>query len=212
MSFQKIKVEIINILIDHSRIISSILSDMGVCYTSWAEDFEKNKESIEKKKSKMQLTEEDGDALKIKMIQQFSEVGAQGMGDYVALILRMDNVINSALEFVDILSYIDYKIDGEVKKRYHKLVNNIIKMANVLKTSIKNLRDNPDDVFQNTTTIHEIENEIDLIFREFLNYLYENERIGIRVLLRIRDSIKILEELADRIHDIADQIRILLHQ
>ena len=33
-----------------------------------------------------------------------------------------------------------------------------------------------------------------------------------RVLLRIRDSIIVLEELADRIHDIADVIRVLLYQ
>ena len=33
-----------------------------------------------------------------------------------------------------------------------------------------------------------------------------------RKLLRIRDSIVLLEQLADRIHDIADLIRILLYQ
>jgi len=85
-------------------------------------------------------------------------------------------------------------------------------MADILKSTIKNLRDNPEIVFNNTTKIHEIENEIDRIYRQFLDYLYSNEDLDIRLLLRIRDSIVLLEQLADRIHDIADSLRILLYQ
>ena len=160
----------------------------------------------------MQLSEEDADEIKINLIQQFSEAGTQGLGEYITLILRMDNVINYALEFVDILAFIDYNISDEIKKRYEKLLNKVMNMTDVLKATIKSLRDKPDVVFKNTTTIHEIENEIDLIFREFLNYLYDNEEIEVRKLLRIRDSIIMLEQLADRIHDISDIIRVLLYQ
>ncbi|MHA1885190.1 MAG: hypothetical protein ACW96S_09085, partial [Promethearchaeota archaeon] len=97
----KIKEEIISMLIEHSRIIYSVISDMGVYYSTWVKDYESNKDSLEKKKSKMQLREEDGDAIKIQLIQNYSEAGAQGLGDYVALILKMDNIINYPLEFVD---------------------------------------------------------------------------------------------------------------
>lgn len=209
MSSNKLKDEIISLLIDHSRIIYSSLSDMAVFYTAWAEG---NKENLDKKRSKLQLTEEDGDSIKIKMIKEYAEAGAQGLGDYVSLVLHMDNVINSALEFVDSLTFITDDISPEIKKRYHKLINNIMEMCNGLKEAIKNLRDKREDVFNNTVTIHEIENDIDLIFREFLNYLYDNSTIDIRLVLKIRDTIKILEELADKIHDIADQIRIILYQ
>ncbi|GAF78343.1 unnamed protein product [marine sediment metagenome] len=207
----KIKEQIITMLIEHSRVIYSVISDMSVFYSLWAENYEKNKESLEKKKNKMILSEEDGDQIKIRVIQEYSEVGAQGLGDYIALILRMDNVINSPLEFVDILTYMDYKIDDEMKKRYNKFINTIIKMADVLKTTVKNLRDNRKVVFDNTTTIHKIENDIDFIFRDFLNYLYDNKDLDIRVLFKIRDSLIVLEQLADRVHDIADLIRILLY-
>ena len=97
-------------------------------------------------------------------------------------------------------------------KRYEKLINKTINMADVLKSAIKSLRDNPDLVFKNTTSIHEIENEIDTIYRQFLEYLYSNENLDVRKILRIRDSIVLLEQLADRIHDIADNLRILLYQ
>jgi uncharacterized protein Yka (UPF0111/DUF47 family) len=184
---------------------------MGVYYKGWAEN-SKDTKNLENKKSKMEISEEDADSIKIHLIQEYAEAGAQGLGDYVELILRMDNVINSALEFVDILKFIDPKIDEEIKKRYHKLINEIISMTDSFKRTIKSLRDKPSVVFSNTTTIHEMENKVDVIYRDFLNYLYDDENLEIRQLLRIRDSIMTLEKLADRIHDIADVIRVLLYQ
>ncbi len=209
----KIKEEIISMLIEHSRIIYSVLSDMAVFYNRWAEDYEKNKASLEKKKSKMQLNEEDADAIKIQLIQNFSESGA-GLGNFISLILKMDNVLNYPLEFVDMLPNIKIiaKDNQEITKRYEKLINKTIEMADVLKSTIKSLRDNPDAVFKNTTTIHELENEIDTIYRQFLEFLYSNEGLDLRILLRLRDSIVLLEQLCDRMHDIADEIRILLYQ
>ncbi len=209
----KIKEEIVSMLIEHSRIIYSVLSDMGVFYNRWSEDYEKHKSSLEKKKNKMQLNEEDADAIKIQLIQNFSESGA-GLGNFVALILKMDNVINYPLEFVDMMPKIDIdkKVFPEIYKRYEKLINKTIEMADVLKSTIKSLRDKPDVVFKNTTRIHEIENEIDSIYRQFLEYLYSNEELDMRILLRLRDSIVLLEQLCDRIHDIADEIRVLLYQ
>ena len=204
---RKIREEIISLLIDHSRIIYNVISDMAVYYNYWSEDQEK---SLEKKRNKIQLLEEEADEIKIQIIQGYSEVGA-GYGDYIDLTLRMDAVINYPLEFVDMLPKIelDQKIKKEVGIRYHKLINNIIQMTDVLKTTIKNLRDNKKAVFDNTTEIHELENEIDSIYRQFLEYLYSNEEINIRSLLRLRDSIVLLEQLADRIHDIADLIRVI---
>ena len=45
---------------------------------------------------------------------------------------------------------------------------------------------------------------------KFLEFLYSNVE-DIRTLLRIRDSIVLLEQLADRIHDISDLMRILIY-
>jgi len=210
----KIKDQILTMLIEHSRIIYSAISDMGVFYSAWAENYEENKSNLTKKKNKMELTEEDGDVIKIRLIKEYSEAGAQGLQSYLTLVLKMDNVINSTLEFVDILENIgdSTKLLDDIKKRYEKLINEIILMADTLKTTIKNLRDKPEEVFGNTTMIHEIENNIDLIFRDFLNTIYDNQDVDIRLVLKVRDSIKILEELADRIHDIADLIRILIYQ
>lgn len=209
----KVKEEIVSMLIEHSRIIYSVISDMGVFYNGWAENYEKNKESLEKKKNKILLSEEDADAIKIELIQNYSEAGA-GLGRFIALILKMDNIINYSLEFVDMLPKIELvqKTDQDIIKRYDKLINKTIEMASVLKSTIKSLRDKPDVVFKNTTTIHEIENEIDSIYRQFLESLYSNKELDMRKLLRIRDSIHLLENLADRIHDVADDIRVLLYQ
>ena len=206
---RKIKEEIVSLLIDHSRIIYNIISDMAVYFNSWSEDGSK----LEKKRNKMQIVEEEADEIKVRIIQDYSESGA-GFGDFIALVLRMDNVINYPLEFVDMLNkiHLDQKQKQFISEKYRKLINKIISMADVLKTTFKNLRDNQENVFNNTTEIHEIENEIDSIYRQFLEELYSNEEIPIRMLLRIRDSIVLLEQLGDRIHDIADLIRVLIYQ
>ena len=208
-SNRKIKEEIVSLLIDHSRIMYNEISDMGVYFNSWSED----KSKLEKKRNKMQIVEEEADEIKVKIIQDYSESGA-GFEDYIALVLRMDNVINYPLEFVDMLNniHLDQKQRQFISEKYRKLINKLISMADILKTTFKNLRDNQENVFNNTTEIHEIENEIDSIYRQFLEELYSNEDIPIRMLLRIRDSIVLLEQLGDRIHDIADLIRVLIYQ
>ena len=212
-SNRKVKEEIITLLIEHSRIIYSVTSDMGVYFTSWKEDFETNKKDLEKKKAKMQLSEEEADELKIQLIQNFSEAEAFNLGAYVNLVLKMDNIINYPLEFVDMLDKIkiEGKIAKEIKKKYHKLLNQVMEMVDILKTAIKNLRDHSDMVFENTTTIHERESEIDRTYRQFLEFIYSNVE-DFRILLRVRDSIVLLEQFADRVHDIADAMRVLLYQ
>ncbi|MBY8980569.1 MAG: hypothetical protein KGD72_09275 [Candidatus Lokiarchaeota archaeon] len=212
-SARKVKEEIITLLIEHSRIIYSVTSDMAVYYSAWAEDFENNRKNLEKKKTKMQLSEEEGDELKIRLIQNFSEAQAFKMGAYVNLVLRMDNIINYPLEFVDMLGNINLKEkeEKEIKKKYHKLLNQVIEMVDILKTTIKNLRDKPDIVFDNTTSIHELESKIDKTYRQFLEFIYTNVE-DFRTLLRVRDSIVLLEQMADRVHDIADILRVLLYQ
>ncbi|TXT64978.1 MAG: hypothetical protein BAJALOKI1v1_490005 [Promethearchaeota archaeon] len=211
MKAKKTITQILSLVIEHSRIIYNVVSEMGVYYKSWREDPEANKTDLEKKKSKLQMLEEDADAIKIRLIKEFSEAGTQGLGNYMTLILRMDNVINSALEFVDILSKIHdgNEFNEHIETRYEKLINKLLKMTDILKLAIKNLQNKPQLVFENTTSIHELENEIDLIFRDFLDYLYDNNNLEIRLVLRVRDSIKVLEELADRIHDIGDLLRVI---
>jgi len=213
MSNRKIKGQIITLLIEHSRIIYSVTSDMGVYYSTWAEDLESNKKNLEKKKAKMEISEQEADELKIRLIQNFSEADAFNLGVYVNLVLRMDNIINYPLEFVDMLTNIkmEVKFAKEIKKKYHKIINQILEMVDILKTAIKNLRDKPDSVFENTTTIHELESEIDRTYRQFLEFIYSNVE-DIKTLLRVRDSIVLLEQMADRVHDVADVMRVLLYQ
>ena len=109
-SNRKAKEEMLTIILEHSRIMYQVISDMGVYYSTWAEGSESNKKDLEKKKNKMQLSEEEADELKIQLIKNFSEAEAFNMGAYVNLVLRMDNIINYPLEFVDMLTNI--KIEG----------------------------------------------------------------------------------------------------
>ena len=46
---QKIKDELITLLIEHSRVIYSVVSDMGVYYSGWSENYDANKDNLDKK-------------------------------------------------------------------------------------------------------------------------------------------------------------------
>ncbi len=210
----QVKSQIHTTLIEHSRIVYSILSDMAVFYTEWSQDFEVNKEKLDRKKVKMQFEEEEAEIIQKQFIQDFSEAGAQDLGieGYITFILNMENVINTALEFTTILSFINSKLGEEIKKKYYKLMENVLKMASLLKDTIRDLRDKPEHVFFNITAIHELRNSIDLLLRSFLNFLYNDEDLAIRKLLKIRDSIIILEKLIYQILDLVNLIGILRYQ
>ncbi|MFX1495221.1 MAG: hypothetical protein ACFFBZ_13120 [Promethearchaeota archaeon] len=209
----KVKDQIIEMLINHSRIIYSIISDMGVFYVTWAENSNLNKELLERKLNKLKLDIEQATSIKNQAIKDFTEAVTLISGDYIILILKMDNLSNIALKFVDLLIYIELNdLNSEMKKIYHKSLNTILDMVNILKDSIKMLRENPSNVIYKINEIHELGNSIDIIFHQFLNYLYQDKDLNIRNLLIIRDTIITLEQFVDKIHHIAEIIRVLHYE
>ncbi len=209
----KVKSQIIEMLIDHSRIIYSIISDMGVFYVTWAENSKLNKELLEKKLNKLKFDMEEATSIKDQAIKDFTEALSLISEDYIILILKMDNLSNIALKFVDLLIYIELNdLNSEMKKIYHKSINTILDMANILKESIKMLRETPSNVIYKINEIHELGNSIDIIFHQFLNYLYQDKDLNIRNLLIIRDTIITLEQFVDKIHHIAEIIRVLHYE
>ncbi|MFX1322822.1 MAG: hypothetical protein ACFFAQ_14390 [Promethearchaeota archaeon] len=209
----KIKDQIIEMLIDHSRGIYSIISDMGVFYMAWAENSKLSKETLIKKSNKLKLDIEEAALIKNQIIKEFSEALTLGSGDWIILILKMDNLSNLALKFVDLLIYIEVSdLNSEMKGMYHKSINTILTMAKLLKDSIRLLLENPNNVVYNINKIHELGNSIDMIFHQFLHYLYKDKDLNIRNLLIIRDSVITLEQFVDKIHQIAEIIRVLHYE
>ncbi len=183
---------------------------MGVCYMHWAEASDSSMDILLKKKNKLQLDEEESLSIKNQVIKDYSEAVSLGLGDYITIFLKLDNFTNTVLKFVDILEYIPLiNIDDEVKKRYHKGIENILKMVELLKELFRLLRDNPQHVINYINMIHELGNSEEKIVREFFNYIYHDKNLDIRDLLIIRDSIITLEQLVDKISHIIENIRIL---
>ena len=129
----KIKDQLIEMLIEHSRAMYSIISDMGVFYIAWAENSKFSKEILEKKANKLKFDIEAAATIKNQAIKDFSEVLPLGSGDWVILIQKMDNLSNLALKFVDLLIYIELSdLNSEMKKIYHKSINTILEMAELI--------------------------------------------------------------------------------
>ncbi|MFW9827887.1 MAG: hypothetical protein ACFFEY_09860 [Candidatus Thorarchaeota archaeon] len=209
----KIKDQLIERLIEHSRALYSIISDMGVCYITWAENSKSNKELLAKKVAKLKFDVEDATSIKNQTIRDFSEAIPFGSGDWAILIQKMDNLSNLAIKFIDLLIYIQIKhVDSEMKRMYHKSINEILEMIKLLKESIKLLRENPNHVIFNINKIHELGNAIDMIFHQFLQYLYKDNDVEIRNLLIIRDSVVTLEQFVEKINHIAEIIRVLHYE
>lgn len=200
-------------LIEHSRAMYSIMSDMGVFYVNWAENSKSNKEILEKKAIKLKFDIEKATSIKNQTIKDFSELVTLGSGDLVILLQKMDNLSNLTLKFVDLLMYIELgKVDSEMKRMYHKSINEILEMAKLLKESIKLLRENPNNIIFNINKIHELANSTDKIFLQFLHYLYKDKDVELRNLLIIRDSVVTLEQFVDKINHIAEILRVLHYE
>lgn len=200
-------------LIEHSRAMYSIMSDMGVFYVNWAENSKSNKEILEKKAIKLKFDIEKATSIKNQTIKDFSELVTLGSGDLVILLQKMDNLSNLALKFVDLLMYIELgKVDSEMKRMYHKSINEILEMVKLLKESIKLLRENPNNIIFNINKIHELANSTDKIFLQFLHYLYKDKDVELRNLLIIRDSVVTLEQFVDKINHIAEILRVLHYE
>ncbi|MFX1573655.1 MAG: hypothetical protein ACFFB0_12970 [Promethearchaeota archaeon] len=209
----KIKDLLIEMLIDHSRAMYSTICDMGVFYIAWVENSKVSKEILEKKANKLKFDIEKATSIKNQTIKDFSEVLTLGSGDWVILIQKMDNLSNLASKFVDLLIYIKLSdLNSEMKKMYHKSINTILEMTELIKESIKLLRENPTNIIYNINKIHELGNSIEIIFHHFLNYLYKDKELNIRNLLIIRDSVITLEHFVDKINHIAEIIRVLHYE
>ncbi|MFX1303792.1 MAG: hypothetical protein ACFE9X_10570 [Promethearchaeota archaeon] len=200
-------------LIEHSRAMYSIMSDMGVFYVNWVENSKSNKEILEKKAIKLKFDIEKATSIKNQTIKDFSELVTFGSGDLVILLQKMDNLSNLTLKFVDLLMYIELgKVDSEMKRMYHKSINEILEMVKLLKESIKLLRENPNNIIFNINKIHELANSTDKIFHQFLHYLYKDKDVELRNLLIIRDSVITLEQFVDKINHIAEILRVLHYE
>ncbi|MFX1380101.1 MAG: hypothetical protein ACFFCM_14890 [Promethearchaeota archaeon] len=209
----KIKDQLLMVLIDHSRILYSIISDMGVFYITWAKESKFSSEKLESKLNKLKLDIDDATSLKNQTIKDFSEGIALGLGDYILLLQKMDNLSNLALKFVELLMYIELNdLNNEMKEMYHKSLNIILEMVQLLKESIKLLIKTPNKTIYRINEIHELVNSIETIFHRFLNYLYKDKDLNIRNLLIIRDSVITLEQFVDKIHHIAEIIRVLNYE
>ncbi len=191
----------------------SIISDMGVFYVTWAENSKSNKDKLEKRAYKLNFDIEEAALIKNQTIKDFSEVIPLGSGDWAILIQKMNNLSNLASKFIGLLMYIELRdVDSEIKKMYHKSINEILEMTKLLKESIKLLRENPNNVIFNINKIHELGNSTDILFHQFLHYLYKDKDLEIRNLLIIRDSVVTLEQFVDKIHHIAEIIRVLHYE
>lgn len=196
-------------------ILYSLISDVGVYFLNFAEKSEVDKLDLENKKNKMLSELQEADSIKNKVIRDFSEIIIIGIDtrNYISLILKMQNLLNYALKFVENLEYIDFKILNMVfKQKYHKILDNIIQMALLMKETMKWVQNNPSGVIPDINKMHQVSENTEQLIRTIMSLIFIDNDLKVRDLVLIFSSIKIIESILDKINHIADNIRILYYE
>ncbi|MFX1258254.1 MAG: DUF47 family protein [Promethearchaeota archaeon] len=182
---------------------------------NFAEKSEVDKLDLENKKNKMLSELQEADSIKNKVIRDFSEIIIIGIDtrNYISLILKMQNLLNYALKFVENLEYIDFKILNMVfKQKYHKILDNIIQMALLMKETMKWVQNNPSGVIPDINKMHQVSENTEQLIRTIMSLIFIDNDLKVRDLVLIFSSIKIIESILDKINHIADNIRILYYE
>ena len=208
-TLNQLKYKVIEILIDHVRLVKQSLIEMHLFYKAWAEGTAKKK--LNERKNKISKLEEEGDLVKISVIKKFAEAESHGLSTLLELALKTDGILNYINEFTDRLIYIDVDLPENIHKKINNILKKSIKMGEVLTTAIKSLVDPPEKAFNASTQVHILEHEIDSQYREFENYLYDSKNLEIITILKIKAAVLKIEQMADHIEGIADLIRIISH-
>jgi uncharacterized protein Yka (UPF0111/DUF47 family) len=199
--------ELINLLIDHSRIFYSVISDMAVYFLNYVTG---NKQELEQKRAKMQLEMEDADLIKNHLIQDFSDIKLFGLGDYISLIIKLDNILDDALRFIETLNIIDFNsLNSNLQREYQTIVNNILKISALTKEAIRSLEDIPETLIFDINEIHQLSSTIEDLIHRFMTHLFNNDDIDLKTTVVILSAIRVLEAILDKINHITDVMRVL---
>ncbi|MFW9769634.1 MAG: DUF47 domain-containing protein [Candidatus Thorarchaeota archaeon] len=184
-----------------NKIVSNAISD-------WLE----GKKSIDEKElNKITELEEVGDKLKRTILNELAEANAlMQREDLLKLVFYNDKVIDgSEIACYHLASVVGaWTPEDELKEKIAKLGELISSQVSQQREAVRFLSINMESSMKHADEICRLEKEIDVVQREIVTLLYPLE-IPIAVMLRFRDFINMLEDMANFSEDAALTIRTL---
>ncbi len=205
----QLKIQVIETLLDHLRIVNNSLKQMLKFYSAWAKEGSSKK--VKELRKEIAKLEEDADIIKSMIIKSFAEAESHGLGTLLGLVLKTDGILNHINEFTDRILYIEHKLPRELDKRIVEILKTSIDMGEALAVATKSLLDTAEKAFETSKKVHLLEHDIDSQYREFENILYDSKDIEVTSMLKIKAAVLKIEQMADLIEDIADVIRVVAY-
>ncbi|MFX1258255.1 MAG: hypothetical protein ACFFAN_10370 [Promethearchaeota archaeon] len=177
---------------------------------------EKELLDLEEKKNKIHLDMQKADLIKERLIRDFSTSSNSNIlsySDFLILVIRMDGILDYISEFFNNLNYIQFNsLNIGFKKKYYRLIRNTLEMAEILKETIRLIKNNPKAIIADINRMHRIRDNSKKLIRNCRNFLFNENDLEKRNLVITLSSINILETLIDKMNHVIEIIRILRYE
>jgi predicted phosphate transport protein (TIGR00153 family) len=193
---------------EHFRIVVSANKIAANVLTDWLDE---HKTVSKKDLAKVTNLEEKGDELKLVLMKKLADANSlMQREDLLRLVHYNDKLVDGAeIACYHLAAVMDSWVpEGLLKKKLQELGSLVMSIVTEQREAVRFLSINMETSMKKADEICRIEKQIDIVQRDILPPLYTSE-IGLAKILRLRDFVNVMEEIANLSEDAAITIRSL---
>ena len=193
---------------EHFRVVLSANRIAASVLTDWLDE---QKTVSKKNLAKVTALEEKGDELKRVLMKKLADANSlMQREDLLRLVHYNDKLVDGAeIACYHLAVVMDSWVPkGVLKKTLRKLGGLVLLIVTEVREAVRFLSINMETAMKKADEICRIEKQIDIVQRAILQPLYASE-IGLAKILRLRDFVNVMEEIANLSEDAAITIRSL---
>ncbi len=193
---------------EHFRVVLSANKIAAKVLTDWLDE---HKTVGKKDLAKVTTLEEKGDELKRVLMKKLADANSlMQREDLLRLVHYNDKLVDGAeIACYHLAAVMDSWVPkGTLKKKLQELGGLVLSIVTEVREAVRFLSINMETAMKKADEICRIEKQIDIVQRDILQPLYASE-IGLAKILRLRDFVNVMEEIANLSEDAAITIRSL---
>lgn len=193
---------------EHFRVVLSANKIAAKILTDWLDE---QKTVSKKDLTKVTALEEKGDELKRVLMKKLADANSlMQREDLLRLVHYNDKLVDGAeIACYHLAAVMDSWVPkGALKKKLQELGGLVLSIVTEVREAVRFLSINMETAMKKADEICRIEKQIDIVQRDILQPLYTSE-IGLAKILRLRDFVNVMEEIANLSEDAAITIRSL---
>ncbi|MEE8182091.1 MAG: DUF47 family protein [Candidatus Thorarchaeota archaeon] len=193
---------------EHFRVVLSANKMAAKVLTDWLDE---QKTVSKKDLAKVTTLEEKGDELKRVLMKKLADANSlMQREDLLRLVHYNDKLVDGAeIACYHLAAVMDSWVPkGVLKKKLQEIGGLVLSIVTEVREAVRFLSINMETAMKKADEICRIEKQIDIVQRDILQPLYASE-IGLAKILRLRDFVNVMEEIANLSEDAAITIRSL---